>query len=38
MRTVGIAAAWLTIGFGIGMLLRAVLILGQPRSRKDYER
>jgi hypothetical protein len=37
MRTIGIAASWLTIGVGIGLLLRAILILGHPQHTEQKE-
>lgn len=37
MRTVGVAVAWLTIGIGIGLMFRAIFVLGHPKDKEDYE-
>lgn len=37
MRTAGIVGAWCLIGVGVGLMFRAIFILGAPKSKEDYE-
>lgn len=37
MKSVAVVIAWLLIGFGVGMMARAIFILGHPKDKEDYE-